>query len=280
MRNKLGLALKTALESVRVAPERADKFLCELANIPEYDHSPDGPNARRDSNGAIHVEPPKRVCEAWRRVFHLFSDLFPTRGNPIHERPNAFSAGTPGIAWVDPEYPDQAITDDIPPKLKHAWRLPTDTSRELFLANELTYYLRGPALCEAAAKAHMAQIQEQNRAEKEGATGMEAWSLGYERWSEVLRRESDDPSKLWAISEIDVFAEVIVRAIDVAPRMRQCSNPDCPAPLFIAARRSQRYCTDTCALPAQRESKRNWWSQHGRSYRGTRKKQTIGYHSK
>lgn len=280
MRSRLGLALKHALTSAPVTPEMADRFLCELANVPDYDDSSDGPNARREVGGGIHVETPVRVRETWQRVLSLFLDLLPKRGNPIHERPNRPDNETPGLAWQDPEDPEHVMVDDIPVKLKQAWHLPTDASRRMFLICELAYYLRGPAMFDVATKAHEAQEQERSCAEREGVTTEEAWSRSAERWSEVLRRETKDSAKMWAISDTDAFAQVLLRAIDVASRMRKCLNPACPAPHFLAARKSQRYCSDACALPAQRESKRIWWAQHGQHYRGRGKKRTIGYHSK
>lgn len=296
MRSRLGLALKNSLASPLVTPARADKFLCELVNVPEYDHSPDGPNARQDAGGGIRVEMPVRVHEAWQRIEMLFPDLLPTRGNPIHERPHRGiweapynnpqaeksnpRTDAPGLAWQDPDDPEYIITGDIPPKLRHTWHLPTDTSRRMFLICELAYYLRGPAMWDVATKAHEAQLQERLRAEREGATAQQAWSASYDRWLETLRAEASDPAKTWIISDPDSFAQVLLRAIDVAPLMRKCPNPACPAPYFIGARRSRRYCSDACSLPAQRESKRAWWNQHGHSYRGRGKKQTIGYHSK
>jgi hypothetical protein len=43
---------------------------------------------------------------------------------------------------------------------------------------------------------------------------------------------------------------------------KHCGNPDCPAPYFIAKKRWQRYCSEECAGPAARESKRQWWRQN------------------
>jgi hypothetical protein len=48
---------------------------------------------------------------------------------------------------------------------------------------------------------------------------------------------------------------------------RYCGNPDCPAPYFIATRRSQKYCGLECSKPAQREAKRKWWAENGRRKR-------------
>ncbi len=49
-----------------------------------------------------------------------------------------------------------------------------------------------------------------------------------------------------------------------------CGNSACPAPYFFAQRRSQKYCSEECAAPAQREFKRKWWSEHGPKWRASR----------
>lgn len=77
----------------------------------------------------------------------------------------------------------------------------------------------------------------------------------------------------WAVeaaSQVDAFVLVLLRALHVFDRMRYCPNPECPAPYFIAIRRSQKYCSDACALPAQREFKRKWWQEHGSTWRKKR----------
>jgi predicted RNA-binding Zn ribbon-like protein len=52
-----------------------------------------------------------------------------------------------------------------------------------------------------------------------------------------------------------------------ADRLRYCQNDGCLTPYFIARRRSQKYCSDACALPAQRKFKLRWWSEHGSQWR-------------
>jgi hypothetical protein len=56
-----------------------------------------------------------------------------------------------------------------------------------------------------------------------------------------------------------------------ADLLRICPNSDCPAPYFVAEKRSQKYCSKTCAAPAQREQKRIWWSDKGPAWRAKRK---------
>jgi hypothetical protein len=63
---------------------------------------------------------------------------------------------------------------------------------------------------------------------------------------------------------------VLLQAIHMADRMRVCGNSECPAPYFVASRRSQKYCTEVCAKPAQRAHKRAWWKEHGDEWRNRR----------
>ena len=50
--------------------------------------------------------------------------------------------------------------------------------------------------------------------------------------------------------------------------LRRCGNPDCKTmPYFFAERRSQKYCSEPCALPAQKAAKLRWWNKHGEAHR-------------
>ena len=71
--------------------------------------------------------------------------------------------------------------------------------------------------------------------------------------------------------EVDNFTIMMLHATRLADRMRYCLNPACVAPYFIARRRSQKYCSDACSAPRQREYKRLWWSAHGEEWRRERK---------
>lgn len=48
----------------------------------------------------------------------------------------------------------------------------------------------------------------------------------------------------------------------IAERALHCPNPDCVAPYFFSTKKGQKYCSDVCALPAQREAKRRWWREN------------------
>jgi hypothetical protein len=272
MRNKLGL---TYAAKTDVAPEFADKFLCALANVPEYDHSPDGPNARKDESGCIHIFLQPGGDDAWHRIHHLFPDLLPKHGNPDHERPNHGVTDAPGLAWQDPDDLEFISVGDIPPKLRIAWTMPSLQGRKMFLLSELAYYLRGPVLMDAALKAREAELEKRAEVEREGATMPGSFLTSYEVWKDVLKKETADLGKMWAAADADAFGQVLLRAFEVADRMRFCPTPNCPAPYFMAQRRSQKYCSDACSLPAQRECKRTWWREHGAHVRrGTTPRRT------
>ena len=69
------------------------------------------------------------------------------------------------------------------------------------------------------------------------------------------------------------FELALLHFVKTADRARHCQNPDCVAPYFFAKRRSQKYCSEVCALPAQRAFKRQWWAEHGSTRRqGTARK--------
>jgi len=53
-------------------------------------------------------------------------------------------------------------------------------------------------------------------------------------------------------------------------RTCRCRNYDCSAPYFWAKRSSQKFCSEECAGPFQRQSKRTWWAKHGKEWRRSR----------
>lgn len=97
------------------------------------------------------------------------------------------------------------------------------------------------------------------------------------RESVILRLLRTAPdSALWLVRPSarympSPFEQVLAHFLKAADRARHCNNPDCLTPYFFAKRRSQKYCSDACALPAQREFKRRWWAEHGEARRKARK---------
>ena len=59
-------------------------------------------------------------------------------------------------------------------------------------------------------------------------------------------------------------------------RARICPNEGCPAPYFFADRSSQRYCSESCAQNAEKETKRRWWQKNGPSWRQQRRQEACG----
>ena len=57
-----------------------------------------------------------------------------------------------------------------------------------------------------------------------------------------------------------------------ADLLRYCDNEECPAPFFIATKRTQKYCSHECGKPSRRESKLRWWTQKGRHLRSAKRK--------
>jgi hypothetical protein len=53
-------------------------------------------------------------------------------------------------------------------------------------------------------------------------------------------------------------------------RLGVCENHlkggGCPTPYFLKYRPAARFCSDACAVTAQRESKRRWWKEHGQEW--------------
>jgi hypothetical protein len=64
-----------------------------------------------------------------------------------------------------------------------------------------------------------------------------------------------------------------LHALNIADCLRFCLNPECPAPHFIATTRRQKYCSQTCAVPAQRAFKLAWWHEHGVEWQRRRRAQ-------
>jgi hypothetical protein len=67
------------------------------------------------------------------------------------------------------------------------------------------------------------------------------------------------------------FQQMLEYLIRPNVRTSICTNPQCSAPYFFSSRLGRKFCSDACALPAQRKFKRRWWAEHGREWRAKRK---------
>lgn len=79
-----------------------------------------------------------------------------------------------------------------------------------------------------------------------------------------------DPAKSFRVPPPMPFEQALSYLVKVGDKARYCANPECPAPYFFVQRRNQRYCSEICAAPAQRELKRQWWAEHGEEWRAAR----------
>ena len=69
------------------------------------------------------------------------------------------------------------------------------------------------------------------------------------------------------------FEQALEYLLGSIHRTRHCANPECRhQPYFFAQRRTQKYCSEACAEPAQRRAKRAWWLKHGDAWREARRK--------
>jgi hypothetical protein len=61
--------------------------------------------------------------------------------------------------------------------------------------------------------------------------------------------------------------------MDRSARFARCHNPECPAPYFLAKRRSQKYCErGDCTAYAQRHYALKWWNVEGKERRAKKSK--------
>jgi hypothetical protein len=85
-----------------------------------------------------------------------------------------------------------------------------------------------------------------------------------------------DPAKSFRIPPPAPFEQALSYLVKAGNKARYCANPDCPAPFFFVQRKNQRYCSEVCAGPAQRELKRKWWAEHGEEWRAARQSKKPG----
>ena len=79
-----------------------------------------------------------------------------------------------------------------------------------------------------------------------------------------------DPAKRFRVPPPTPFELALSHLVKAGDRARYCANPECPAPYFFVTRKNQRYCSEICAAPAQRELNRKWWAEHGEEWRKAR----------
>jgi hypothetical protein len=80
-----------------------------------------------------------------------------------------------------------------------------------------------------------------------------------------LRRkfhEETNPDRKGEPPSLTPFEQAMFHFQRIAGRARHCPNPTCSTPYFLATKKGQKYCSEPCAIPAQREAKRRWWAEN------------------
>jgi hypothetical protein len=73
---------------------------------------------------------------------------------------------------------------------------------------------------------------------------------------------------LWAYQR-DLNDQVWLILLTFSARLAVCANREngCATPYFIRKKPNQKFCSEECALPAQRAFKRRWFREHGEEWR-------------
>lgn len=181
------------------------------------------------------------------RLGRMFGEMLP---------PNLESAH-----WVSqlfrppPEQTRQQVLQTYQDLIRQAWVAPDDGQRRYFV-----FMLRS-TLYEAVLAEASASIP--RTIERVGKGQFERRSLWKPEYSEILRSLPRTR-----------FDDAIDRLGSLAGRTKKCGNTTCETPYFIAARKSQRYCNETCANLFQQQAKREWWRAHGKEWREQRQEKT------
>jgi hypothetical protein len=89
-------------------------------------------------------------------------------------------------------------------------------------------------------------------------------------------RSKYDPMEAWwqcsdLIPPLTPLEHCLRHLISKGSKATVCQNKQCRSPYFFAIRKSQKYCSERCALPAQRAFKLAWWNRTGKQRRGRRR---------
>jgi hypothetical protein len=157
------------------------------------------------------------------------------------------------IDWICRWYPD--VFEDCPPLptvvlreiLRKAWDAPDLRHRDWFMFKFRDYYQQ-TVLRVQAVRADL----------NPGQIPPEMPVIVPSTRDEVLESTGprNDPPPITLIEAVAFYFQ------RNANRARRCPNPECEFPYFLARKKGQKYCSEKCAKPARRESKRKWWSEN------------------
>ena len=91
---------------------------------------------------------------------------------------------------------------------------------------------------------------------------------GFVDTSQLLFNVNWREGVIWAYPR-DLGDYVWLSLLQHSQRLAVCANKDngCPSPYFIRKKKGQKFCSDGCAAPSQREFKRKWFQEHGEEWR-------------
>jgi hypothetical protein len=75
----------------------------------------------------------------------------------------------------------------------------------------------------------------------------------------------------WLPNHFNLRARLVSALLEHCRALRRCTNPECPAPFFLAKRKSQRFCErGECTKYAQQRYALKWWDSEGRKRRAAK----------
>jgi hypothetical protein len=145
--------------------------------------------------------------------------------------------------------------------LRAAWQATDLREREWYIYELRRLYTRHTAAAslramEPAFKCILDRLVSQNPQSESASVDMQRLGAELGHSSRFYGYWVDPPPAL------TVFERTMFHFQRIAYRARKCENPECMAPCFFMKRKGQKYCTEECALPAQRKAKSEWWARN------------------
>jgi hypothetical protein len=105
-----------------------------------------------------------------------------------------------------------------------------------------------------------------------------------ERLASTNQKETFEPVRVdWKRGELRLafspgndFRTAIYGLLKVSRFAKECANPECPAPYFIAKKIIQQYCGDDCKHAARKKLQNAYWARSGSKVRKERMRKSKG----
>jgi hypothetical protein len=182
--------------------------------------------------------------------------------------------GESGFRWFQRNFPN--VLDDVTPLVRQQSSEPTDSDESYpyysFASNEQEKYKYWLLPLRASLRAVWCAPDTRTKQWGMFRISQDFFLQGHRdlihpplenSWDYLLELKPPTPTE-----------QMLLEFLKWARLARYCDNPDCAAPYFIAAKRSQKYCSTPCSQFGQRESKQRWWEENGRRWRADRAKRS------